>query len=315
MNLYETVTARILNQLAAGQVPWRKTWKTGLPKSLSTGREYRGVNILVLGGTAYTSAYWLTYREALRHGGHVRKGERATPVIYWKWRTPGELARRAEQTGKQQVAPCVPFVSAVFNLDQVEGVARPDDDLQQRPEDRLQIADQMLEVMPDKPEIVHTVTAQPSYSPRLDRVTLPHLSQFESADEYYATLFHELVHSSGHPRRLNRFAEAEGDRVEKYSFEELVAEFGAAFLCGFAGIQNPDTDALQTSYIEGWARVFRQDSRILVRAASAAQRATDYVRGKIPSQDPADATGMTPDSRPASESQPSPAPVLESCHE
>ena len=281
MTIYETVTTRILNQLAAGQVPWRKTWKTGLPKSLTTGREYRGVNILVLGSAEYTSRYWLTFREAQRQGGHVRNGERATPVIYWKWSTPEELAQRAEQTGQENVAPCTPFVSAVFNLEQVEGVPAPADDLQPRPEARLAVADQMLEVMPDKPEIVHTLTAQPAYSPRLDRITLPHLSQFESADEYYSTLFHELVHASGAPRRLNRFAEAEGERMEKYSFEELVAEFGAAFLCGFAGIQNRGTEELQASYIEGWARVFQQDSRVLVRAASAAQRAADYIRGKV----------------------------------
>ena len=282
MTIYETVTTRILNQLAAGQVPWHKTWKTGLPKSLTTGKEYRGVNLLVLGSAEYTSRYWLTFREAQRQGGHVRKGERASPVIYWKWRTPEELAQRAEQTGKETVSPCTPFVSAVFNFDQVEGVARPADDLPPRPEDRLQVADQMLEVMPDKPEIVHTLTAQPAYSPSRDRITLPHLSQFESADEYFGTLYHELVHSTGAPRRLNRFAAAEGDRVEKYSFEELVAEFGAAFLCGFAGIANQHTEALQASYIEGWARVFQQDNRVLVRAASAAQRAADYIRGKIP---------------------------------
>jgi antirestriction protein ArdC len=285
MNIYETITDRILSQLASGVVPWRKTWVTRLPKSLTTQKEYRGVNILVLGTAEYTSRYWLTYREALRHGGHVRKGERATPVIYWKWRTPEELAKRAEQTGKDHIAPCVPFVSAVFNFDQVEGILRRDDDIQHPPEDRLKVADQMLDVMPDKPEIVHTVTAQPAYSTRLDRVTLPHLSQFQSADEYYTTLFHEICHSTGAPRRLNRFAEAEGDRVEKYSFEELVAEFGAAFLCGFAGISNPTGEALQASYIEGWARVFRQDSRILIRAAAAAQRAADYVRGKMRSAD------------------------------
>jgi len=286
MTIYETVTNRILGQLAAGQVPWRKTWKTGLPKSLSTGREYRGINILVLGSAEYTSRYWMTFREAERQGGHVRKGERAMPVVYWKWRTPEELAQRAEQTGKENVAPCTPFVSAVFNFDQVEGVARPADDLPPRPEDRLTVAEQMFDVMPDKPEIVHTLTAQPAYSPSLDRITLPHLSQFESADEYFSTLYHELTHASGHARRLNRFAEAEGDRVEKYSFEELVAEFGAAFLCGFAGIQNRGTEELQASYIEGWARVFQQDNRVLVRAASAAQRAADYIRGKIPAEDP-----------------------------
>jgi len=279
MTIYETITTRILNQLAAGQVPWRKTWKSGLPKSLTTGKYYRGINILALGTSEATSRYWVTYREAQRLGGHVRKGERSTPVVYWKWRTPEELAERTAQTGKEHLAPCVPFVSAVFNLDQVEGVARPEDDAQLRHEERLQVADKILDLMPDKPEIVHSVTAQPGYSVTLDRVTLPHLSQFSNVDEYYAALFHEIVHGSGHPRRLNRFAEAEGDRVERYSFEELTAEFGAAFLCGFAGIQNADTAALQASYIEGWARVFRQDGRILARAASAAQRAADYIRG------------------------------------
>ena len=293
MTIYETITQRILTQLASGVLPWRKTWKSGLPKSFSSGREYRGVNILVLGTTAYTSRYWLTFREAQRHGGHVRKGERATPVIYWKWRTPEELRRLEEETGKENVAPCVPFVSAVFNLEQVEGVATPADDLPEH-HDRLLVADQMLEVMPDKPEIIHTLTSMPAYSPSLDRVTMPHLSQFESADEYYATLFHELVHGSGAKHRLNRFGEVEGDRFEQYSFEELVAEFGAAFLCGFAGIENRSTEALQASYIEGWARVFKQDNRILLRAASAAQRAADYIRGKLVRQDA------------ASESQPEP---------
>lgn len=196
MTIYETITNRILNQLAAGQIPWRKTWKAGLPKSLGSGREYRGVNLLVLGGAEYTSRYWLTFREAQRHGGHVRKGARATPVVYWKWRTPEELAKRAAQTGKEDVAPCTPFVSAVFNFDQVEGVARPADDLPPRPEDRLRVADLILDVMPDKPEIVHTLTAQPAYSPSLDRITMPHLSQFESADQYFSTLYHELTHNA-----------------------------------------------------------------------------------------------------------------------
>lgn len=288
MNIYEAVTNRILDQLKAGVLPWRKTWKTGLPKSLGSGREYRGINILVLGCAAYTSRYWLTFREAQRHGGHVRKGERATPVIYWKWRTPEEL-QRLEEAGKENPAPCVPFGSAVFNLEQVEDVTRPDDDLPGH-QDRLQVADAMLDVMPDKPEIVHTLTSQPGYSLRLDRVTMPHLSQFENADEYYGTLFHELTHSTGAAKRLDRFGTVEGDRFERYSFEELVAEFGAAFLCGFAGIENRSTEALQASYIEGWARVFQQDSRILVRAASAAQRAADYIRGKVPVQDPKPAT-------------------------
>ena len=285
MNIYETITNRILSQLEHGQIPWRKTWTTGLPKSLTTGKEYRGVNILVLGTAEHISRYWVSYREALRLGGHVRKGERATPVVYWKWRTPAELAKIQEKTGRDSLAPCVPFVNAVFNLEQIEGVERPVDDVPNHSHARLEIADQMLAVTPDKPEIIHTVTKDPAYSPRLDRITLPHLSQFESADEYYSTLFHELVHSTGHPKRLNRFAEVEGDRFERYSFEELIAEFGAAFLSAFAGIKSPTTEALQASYIEGWSRALRKDPRLIVRAAAAAQRATDYIRGKIPVSD------------------------------
>ena len=281
MNIYSTITERILKQLEGGTIPWRKTWATGLPKSLTSGKEYRGLNILVLGSTEFSSRYWVTYREAQRLGGHVRKGEHATPVIYWKWRTPQELKRLAEKTGKENLAPCVPFLSLVFNLDQVDGVTRPEDDLMPPPQDRLEIAAKVLEVMPAKPEIIHSSIAEPAYSPPLDRVTLPHLSQFESADEYFATLYHELTHATGHANRLNRFAGMQGDRFEQYSFEELVAEFGAAYLCAFAGIANHGTEALQASYIQGWASVFRKDSRIILRAAFAAQRAADYIRGKV----------------------------------
>ncbi len=281
MNIYQTVTDRILTQLEAGVIPWRKTWATGLPKSLTTRREYRGLNILVLGTTDYASRYWVTYRQAAILGGHVRKGEKATFVVYWKWRTPDELKRMGEKTGKANLAPCYPFVSAVFNLDQVEGLARPDDDVPNRSNGSFDIAEQMLEVMPDKPEIVHQVAAQPAYSPRRDRITLPHLSQFESANAYWETLYHELIHSTGAKRRLNRFDAVEGDRFERYSFEELVAEFGAAFLCGFTGVSNATGEALQASYIANWSQALRQDNRLIIRAASAAQRAADYVRGKV----------------------------------
>ena len=174
----------------------------------------------------------------------------------------------------------MPFVSAVFNLEQTEGITAPADDLKPNPERCLATAEMVLDVMPDKPKIVHTITSQPAYSPGSDRITMPHLSQFVSGDQYYATLFHETVHASGHPKRLNRFAATDGDKLEKYSFEELVAEFGAAFLCAFTGIKNPDTEALQAGYLQDWAEVFKQDNRILLRAASAAQHAADYIRGK-----------------------------------
>jgi antirestriction protein ArdC len=281
MNIYQTVTERILEQLKAGHVPWRKTWISGLPKSLTTGKEYRGVNVLLLASAAFTSRYWVTFLEAKRLGGHVRKGEQSTPVFFWKWRTRAEMQRIAAETGRASPAPFVQRTAAVFNLDQVEGVTRPADDVGHQANNRLDVADKVFDVMPDKPTIVHKVNCQPAYVGHLDQVELPHLSQFDNAAEYYATLFHELTHATGHPKRLNRFSEFKGDRAEQYSFEELVAEFGAAFLCTFAGINNPKTEALQASYIEGWSKALQNDCRMLVRAASAAQRAADYIRGKV----------------------------------
>ena len=100
MDVYSTVTDRILKQLEAGVIPWRKTWTTGLPASLTTGREYRGINILILISAGYCSRYWVTFRQALRLGGHVCKGEKGTPVVYWHWRTPEDLVRLQQKTGK-----------------------------------------------------------------------------------------------------------------------------------------------------------------------------------------------------------------------
>jgi len=273
MNLCETVTHHLLDQMATGMVPWRRTWQHGLPKSLATGKELRGINLLLLGGTGFTSRYWLTSRQAQRLGGQIRNDERATPVICWKSRPAENLHRFKEATGSEGLAPGKPFLGAVFNLEQAAGVPAPADDRDRHP-DRLHIASQMLDVLPDQPQIDHSRIAAPSYSPRLDRITLPHLSQFESADDHFWMVFRARVRSSGHPRRLNPCAAADGDRVENCPFEELVAEFGAAFLCGFAGIEHHSREAVLASEVDRWARAFRQDGRMLVRAA-------DYLRGKL----------------------------------
>lgn len=299
MNIYTTITNRILEQVEAGQVPWRKTWTTGLPKSLSTGREFRAVNLLVLATAPFTSRYWVTYGEALRHGGHVRKGERATPVLCWNRQTPKEPAELADQTALAKPASCVPFIRTVFNLDQVEGVPCPQDDLPHRPARRLEIADQMLTVMPDPPRIVHALGSEPAYYRPTDTIILPHFSQFENADAYYALLLHQLIRATSSVKRLNRFAQAESDRVERYSFDQLVAEFGAAFLCGFAGISNASTEACQARDIKGWSEALRQNPRWLVWAACAAQDAADYFRDKLPTEPDLVAPAACPDRSPS----------------
>lgn len=162
---------------------------------------------------------------------------------------------------------------------------RPEDDLPFCQEETGVAAAQAIQMMPDKPEIIHGGASQPCYSPLLDRISLPPSGQFKSMDAYFATLFHELSHSTGHPKRLNRFAEGEGSQTQRYSFEELVAEFGAAFLCAATGIRNPEVEDLQASYINGWAQVIRADTRLVLRASTAAQRAADYIRGHLPERE------------------------------
>lgn len=182
--------------------------------------------------------------------------------------------------GAKDFAPCVPFLSFVFNLDQVDGLKPEAEGQNPAPAGLYQIAELMLESMPRPPKIRHAANLVPAYHIPSDEVSLPHLSQFESGAEYYATLFHELAHATGHATRLNRFATMTGDRIERYSFEELVAEFGAAFLCAHTGISNPTSGAMHASYIAGWSQALRKDPQMILRAASLAQRAADYIRGK-----------------------------------
>lgn len=285
MNIYQLVTDRILKQLEEGQAPWRKTWASRLPKNIISGKEYRGVNILMLASAGFDSRYWLTYRQAEHLGGHVRRGGKATPIVYWKWRTADEITRLREIKGIEDPAPCIPFVSFVFNFEQVEGITQPEDDLPFRRDETGLTASQAYQMMPDKPEIIHGSASEPCYHVLLDRIALPPASQFKNIDCYFSTLFHELTHATGHWKRLHRFTEGEGRSFERYSFEELVAEFGAAFLCASTGIRNPETEALQASYIQGWAQAIRADNRLVLRAATAAQRAADYIKGHLPQQE------------------------------
>ena len=125
MNVYELVTSRIIERLEAGVIPWRKCWTSGPAKSLTTGKEYRGINSVLLGMREYSSRYWVTFRQTQKLGGHVKKGEKATPVVFWHWRTPDEMAKLQAHGKAEAPAPCYPFVAFVFNLDQTEGIEPP----------------------------------------------------------------------------------------------------------------------------------------------------------------------------------------------
>ena len=276
MTVYEIITEKIIEKLSSGVIPWRKSWSIALPKSYSTKKEYRGINLFLLQGDGFKSRYWITYKEAQKSGGQVRAGEKGSLVVYWHWRTPVEMAKLQASGKSQNPSPCYPFISKVFNLDQVEGIKSPEDDLKINEAQKLEIAPAVYENMRDKPAILHGQDFSPAYSPSRDAIRLPFMNQFESADLYYSTLFHELIHSTGHQSRLARL-DSGARNSDSYSFEELIAEFGAAFLCGFSGIENNRTLEDSASYIKGWISVLENDKTILLKAASAAQKAVDFI--------------------------------------
>lgn len=271
-NPYDLITERIVALLEQGTVPWRKPWnvKAGMPCNLFSKKPYRGVNTWLLHSMRYESPFWLTYRQALELGGHVRKGEKACPVVFWK-----RLAIEDEATGETERIPMARLYS-VFNVAQCEGLISLPTEAESSTAP-LSKPDEIVAQMPNRPEIRHGMR-QAFYSPGQDMVSMPDRERFDTEADYFGTLFHELIHSTGHPSRLNRAGVTEGAGFgsEPYSKEELVAEMGAAFLCGQAGLAE-QTLANSAAYIQNWLTALKNDRKLMVQAAAQAQKAVDFV--------------------------------------
>ena len=277
--VYDIVIDRIVKQLEAGIVPWRRPWggPDHAPRNAASRKFYRGVNVFLLATASYDASDWLTFRQANLWGGHVRKGERGWPVVFWSVRETIDPA-----TG-QKDRQFILRQYTVFNVEQCDGLpavltqpAAPQIDFQPIAE-----CERIVAGLPaNRPAVEHGGT-RACYSPSLDRVQMPKPERFESAEAYYSVLFHELTHATGHPSRLNRpgITDVAPFGSPVYSREELVAEMGAAFLCGQAGIDAPALEVNQAAYLAGWLRQLRGDSRLVVQAAAQAQKAADWILG------------------------------------
>jgi len=273
---YEVITARILEALDKGEVPWRKPWS--LPKGIRpqsvSGHAYRGINTLLLGLSGYADPRWLTFRKAKELGGNVKKGQKATPVVLWK-----PITKESEE-GEDKTFWLLRYYS-VFNVQQTEGLDLPTIDTGLPPEfDAIAEAEAIIANMPKAPSLDHDGGDKAYYTPALDSIHLPPRYAFEKAEEYYSTAFHELGHSTGHQKRLSRdtLKDVAPFGSGTYSKEELVAEFAASFLCHESGIENTIDNS--AAYIQGWAKKIRSDVRLVVTAASQAQKAADYILGR-----------------------------------
>jgi len=271
-DLYAEVTAQIVADLEKGVKPWTRPWKsTGhavvtLPCNMATGRAYNGINTLVLWMTAIARGFpghgWMTFKQALEYGGHVRKGEKGTPIIFVSFRDD-------EKDGKETRRPIVKWYS-VFHAAQIEGL--PAEALELLPPDVPEFR-HMTRIADASGIPIHHGYDRACYIPSLDVIEMPAYGAFKTGHAYTRTLFHELAHGTGHYTRLNRELSGRfGSDV--YAFEELIAELTSAFLCAKTGVNYDNENA---EYIGAWVRRMKEDSRAIFTAASAAAKAADWL--------------------------------------
>ena len=283
VSLYDEITTRIIGELEAGRLPWVQPWGASgvaaplaMPRNAATGRGYSGINVLILWGAVIARGFscqsWLTFRQALGLGGNVRKGERGTTVVFADRFVPDDEKRRSRETGED--AQAIPFLKrfTVFSTDQCEGL--PDD---------LATAPPPLPEGLIQPEVEALIRASGAdlrlggdkafYAPGLDYIQVPRPEAYFEPINWHRTALHELGHWSGHANRLGRNLLG-GFGSAKYAREELVAELCAAFTCATLGITPTVRHA---DYLGSWLEVLREDNRAIVRAASAASRAADYL--------------------------------------
>lgn len=288
--VYQVITDRIIDLLDRGIVPWKKGWVGGkggnLPRNVY-GRAYRGINVWLLTAMGYQSPYWLTYKQAEKLGGTVRKGEKSTIVVLWQ---PFEKFVTDDEGKTTKKRWMTLRYYRVFNIEQTEGCKVPKkvaDSLipptgspgtVEDPFVAIDAAESIFENWTGKPTVAYDGNDRAYYSPDSDSIHLPRKAQFRGSGEYYSTLFHELAHSTGHQSRLNRPIQ-NWFGTHDYGVEELTAEFTAAFLGSMAGL-DPAVTENSAAYINSWKDTIKADPKLVVTAAGRAQKAADLILGE-----------------------------------
>ena len=286
-DLHREITKRFIDALKADRVPWIKPWKTdsgsadGFPVNAATGRRYSGINVPILWSSAIERGYgrdrWLTYRQVIKAGGYVRRGEKGTLVVFYRTIEKKKTADESVLSDDEPKTFRIARSFTLFNVEQCEDLPASI------------IGDAIVDVLdrgtefPDVEELITRCGVKvrhggniATYDAAADVIQMPPAQDFESPEHYYATLLHELTHWSGHKKRLNRAAIVESCpyNSRSYAFEELIAEIGSAFLCAEFGITG---DLRHESYVADWIKLMEDAPRAIFQASATAQSAFDYL--------------------------------------
>jgi antirestriction protein ArdC len=274
IDVYESVTNRIIASLEAGTIPWQRPWRDSKNGSASepfnavSVRPYNGINLLILGTMPFPSLGWLTFHQALELGGSVRKGEKGTGIVFWKFSRVKDT-----DTGEEKTIPFArPYT--VFNVDQCDGL---DAAKLKTPAPPSPAETDINKIAANIGAIVKHGGNKAFFSPAHDFIGMPAIDAFKTIEGYQGTLAHELTHWTGHEKRLGReFGKRFGS--DAYAFEELVAEIGSAFLCAKIGI--PMEGLQHADYVANWLSVLKNNKKAVFLASSKARAASEFILGE-----------------------------------
>ena len=272
MDIFAEITNRMIAEMEQGIIPWQKPWMAaGAAISHTTGKPYSLLNQMLLG----RAGEWLTYKQVQQEGGFVRKGEKAHMVVFWKW-----IDKEDEETGEVKQIPFLKYYN-VFHISQCENISAKHMQTNPNPAQADQTAEAIIAdyVRREGVKLDHVEGDRAFYRPSTDCITLPMMAQFKQTAEYYSTAFHEMVHSTGHMKRLNRLDATAFFGSDAYSKEELVAEIGAAALVNRAGLETSNSFTNSAAYCQNWLQVLKNDKRFIVSAAGKADKAVELILG------------------------------------
>ena len=273
MDIYATITDRMIAEMERGVIPWNKPWMaSGLAVSHTTGKPYSLLNQMLLG----RAGEYLTFKQVQTEGGYVRKGEKSSICVFWKF-----IEQEDEETGEIKQVPFLRYYN-VFHIDQCEGIRAKYARELTESANADAAAESLINayIAREGVTIEHQEGNRAYYQPSTDTVVLPLMKQFAESSEYYNTAFHELTHSTGHISRLARIDSPAAFGSESYSKEELIAEIGSSALVHHCGLETPQSFRNNVAYIQNWLQVLKNDKRFIVSAAGKADKAVNLILGE-----------------------------------